>query len=74
MRTLNGGICVLLTHLFIFCLFVAFTEIHKLWQLVSRKRGCQEGTKFGSLIEGALLYLTTGIGEFWSREPWGPKK
>jgi len=29
--------------------------------------GFSEGTKFGSLIEGALLYLTTQISKLWRR-------
>jgi len=37
-------------------------------------RDCQKGTKFGSIIEGALLYITTETGEFWPNgSPGAPK-
>jgi len=37
-------------------------------------RGFQNGTKFGSLIEGALLYAITQVGELRYREcPWDAK-
>ena len=37
-------------------------------------RGSQNETKFGKLIEGALLYIRAKIGELWPRRsPWGTK-
>jgi len=48
----------------------AVNKIDELWQHISHK-GFQNGTKFGSLIEGALLYITTHIGELWSRGSLG---
>jgi len=29
--------------------------------------------KFGSLVEGALLYITTQTGELWPRAPWSAR-
>jgi len=58
--------------LLVFCLTsLSFDE---LWQQISCKKTSQNGTKFGSQIQGALLYITTQIGEFRPKIiSWGAK-
>jgi len=39
-----------------------------------KERKKEEGAKFGSLIEGALMYITTQTGELWPRGILWPQK
>jgi len=55
----------------VFCLFVghAINEMYEVWQQIYT--GCQNGTKFGMLIDRALLYINSKIGELWHKGPLG---
>jgi len=57
----------------------AVNEIDELWQQIGpispiSYTGFQKGTKLGSLIKEALLYVITQTGELWYMgSPWGTK-
>jgi len=54
------------------CLSVghAVHEIDELWQQTSRRGVVGSGTKFGSVIDGVLIYVTMQTGELY---PGGPR-
>jgi len=47
----------------------AFNKINKVWQQISLRHVVRKGTKFGRLIEAALLYISAGLVNFG---PGGP--
>jgi len=57
-----------------FCVFVGHA-VQKIDELLAAGISyCQNGTKFGGLIDGAQLYITTRIGELWPEgSPGAPK-